>query len=143
MLDGTPTEEVPTDADVPAATEAHEAAVAERDTFAAEADQRGVTVTLKSLPRKDWRRLRNAYPPRDGNKEDELVDCDVDALPDEAIPLSVIKEESTIEGDVAEFLDSLTSFDYYNRLFMTVLALNAGGALADPKQRVGSVSSPI
>ncbi len=120
------------------ATEAHETAVLERDLFAEEAEARGVVVVLTQLGRKEWRRLRNAHPPRDGNAEDEMFDCNVDSMPDEALPLSVVTAESTIEGDVEEFLDSLSSHDYYQRLFMTMLALNVGGATADPKRRIGS-----
>jgi hypothetical protein len=125
-----------------AASEAWEAEKVARDDLAAEADERGVVVALRSLPRKDWRRLRNAHPPRDGNTEDEVFDCNVDSLPDEALPPSIDRDESTIEGDLVEFLDSLSAHDYYQRLFMSVLALNVGGASADPKLRVGSASSP-
>ena len=125
------------------ARERYDEAVADRDQFAEEAEQRGVVVVLQQLGRKEWRRLRNAHPPRDGNSEDEVIDCNVDSMPDEAIPLSVVASESTIEGDVGAFLDSLSSHDYYNRLFMTVLALNVGGASADPKLRVGSATSRI
>lgn len=126
-----------------AARSQHEDAVAERDLFAEEAEARGVVVALRSLPRKDWRRLRNAHPPREGNQEDEAFDCNVDSLPDEAIPASVDAGESTIPGgDTEAFLDSLSSHDYYQRLFMTVLALNVGGAVADPKLRVGSANNP-
>lgn len=135
-------EALPPDADVPAATAALEAAVAERDTFAAEAEDRGVVVALKSLPRREWRRLRNGHPPRDDNREDEALDCNVDSMPDEAVPLSVVREESTIEGDVEEFLDSLTAHDFYNRIFLAVLSLNVGSDAADPTRRVGSASSP-
>lgn len=135
-------DEMPVDADVPAASERHEEAVTERDSFAEEAEQRGVVVVLQQLGRKEWRRLRNAHPPRDDNREDEALDCNVDSMPDEALPLSVVASESTIEGDVETFLDSLSSHDYYNRLFMAVLALNVGGANADPKLRVGSASNP-
>lgn len=124
-----------------AATEEYEAAKAARDEFASEAEARGVAVALKSLPRKDWRRLRNAHPPRDGNSEDEMFDCNVDALPDEAFPMSIDRAESTIEGDLDEFLDSLTDYDYYRRLFPTMLALNVGGAAADPKARLGSLDN--
>lgn len=135
-------ETLPEDADSFAASERYEEKVAERDAFAAEAEDRGVVVGLKSLPRREWRRLRNAHPPREDNPEDEALDCNVDSMPDEAVPMSVDRESSTIEGDVDEFLDSLTAHDFYNRIFLTVLALNVGGDGADPKLRVGSVSNP-
>lgn len=116
-------------------------AVAERDRFAAEAEGRGVVVMLKQLGRKDWRRLRNAHPPREGNSEDEALDCNVDSMPDEAIPLSIDHDQSTIEGDLDEFLDSLSTHDYYMRLFNTVLRLNVGGAGVNPTLRLGSTPS--
>lgn len=127
---------------VTAATEAHDAAKAERDEFAAEAEERGVLVVMRSLPRKEWRRLRNGHPPREGSPEDEAYDCNVDTLPDEALPPSIDRDESTIKGDLSEFLDSLSSHDFYQRLFLTMLALNVGGAAADPKARLGSPASP-
>lgn len=130
-----------TAAAVASASEAFDDAKAERDAFAAEADERGVVVALHSLPRKDWRRLRNAHPPREGNREDEAFDCNVDSLPDEALPPSVDRDESTIDGDLDEFLESLSSHDYYQRLFLTMLALNVGGAAADPKARLLSPAS--
>lgn len=145
-------ERPPAEADVIAATERHDEAVLERDLFAEEAEERGVSVVLHQVGRKEWRRLKNAHPPRDGNAEDEQFDCNVDSLPDEGMPKSICRDSdcplcreaeqrTTIDGDLDAFLDSLSSFDYYNRLFLTMLALNVGGAAADPKLRVGSGSS--
>lgn len=122
------------------AADAFDAAVAERDAFAAEAEDRGVVVALHHLPRKEWRRLRNAHPPREGNAEDQAFDCNVDTLPDELFPKSINVDDSTIDGNLDDFLESLSSHDYYNRLFMTALALNVGGGGADPTLRLASAS---
>ncbi len=124
---------------IEASTEFDEAKAA-RDEFAAEAEARGVVVALHHLPRKEWRRLRNAHPPREGNAEDQAFDCNVDTLPDELFPKSINLDDSTIDGDLDEFLESLSSHDYYNRLFMTALALNVGGGGADPTLRLASAS---
>jgi hypothetical protein len=134
-------EEDDREAAVIAAAEEFDTAKAARDEFAAEAESRGVLIVLRSLPRKEWRRLRNGHPPREGNAEDEGFDCNVDTLPDEALPPSIDRDESTIDGDLEEFLESLSAHDYYQRLFFTMLALNVGGAAADPKARLGSLVS--
>lgn len=120
-----------------------------RDAFAAEAEGRGVRVVLHQVGRREWRRLRTAHPPRDGNSEDEALDCNVDEFPDAVIPKSVCRDSgcpicqesgkpSTIEGDLEEFLDSISHHDYYNRVFGAVLGLNVGGGGADPTLRLGS-----
>jgi hypothetical protein len=123
-----------------AASEAYDTAKTTRDEFAAAAEERGVVIVLHHLPRKEWRRLRNAHPPRENNAEDQAFDCNVDTLPDELFPKSINLDDSTIDGDLDEFLDSLSSNDYYNRLFMTALALNVGGGGADPTLRLASAS---
>lgn len=149
LLDETETPE----AAVIEAREAHEEAVLERNLFAEEAEARGVALVLHQVGRKEWRRLRNSHPAREGNAEDEMFDCNVDSMPDEALPKSICRDSdcpvcresaqrTTVEGDLEAFLDSLSSHDYYQRLFMTMLALNVGGATADPKLRVGSESNP-
>lgn len=123
-----------------AASDAYDAAKAERDEFAAAAENRGVVVVMHHLPRKEWRRLRNAHPPRENNAEDQAFDCNVDTLPDELFPKSIDLDASTIGGPLDNFLESLSSHDYYNRLFMTALALNVGGDGADPTLRLASAS---
>lgn len=126
--------------DLISAQETFDLAVLERDEFAAEAEERGVVIALHHLPRKEWRRLRNAHPPREGSTEDQAFDCNIDTLPDELFPKSINLDDSTISGDLDGFLDSLSSHDYYNRLFMAALALNVGGGGADPTLRLASAS---
>ena len=54
------------------------------------------------------------------------------------LPLSIDREQSTIEGDTVDFLESLSDYDYYDRLFLQAFALNRGSAMADPTQRLAS-----
>jgi hypothetical protein len=109
-----------------------------RDQFAEAAEARGVVVALHHIPRKEWRALRAAHPPRDGDDEDATFDVNVDTMPEELLPKSIDLEKSTIDGPLDEFLESLSSHDYYNRLFMTALSLNVGRAGADPTLRLAS-----
>lgn len=126
--------------DLIAAEEAYDLAVLERDEFAAEAEERGVLIVMHHLPNKEWRRLKAAHPPREGDDEDAQFEVNVDTMPEELFAKMVDPDASTIEGPVDEFLDSLSSADYYNRLFMTALALNVGSAGADPTLRLATAS---
>lgn len=121
-----------------AASEAHDRAKAERDEFAGEAEDRGVVIVMHAQPRKTWRGLMNEHGPRPGAKEDEALGVNMDTLPDALLPLSIDREQSTIEGDLGEFLESLSDYDYYDRLFLQAFALNRGSAMADPTQRLAS-----
>lgn len=127
---------------------AYDAAVAERDAFAAEADPRGVKVALHAVPRKKWRELARKHPARPDVDEDSMG-VNMDEFPDALLPLSVCRdagcpiehEATTIEGDTETFLDSLSDHDYYDRLFLAAFALNRGSATADPTLRLGSTPS--
>lgn len=123
------------------ARETHETAVLERDEFAAGAEERGVVVHMIARPRLRWRELMREHPAREDNEDDRVFGVNMDALPDELLPESIDREFSTIEGDIAEFLDSLSDYDYYDRLFVAAFALNRGSAAADPTQRLLSGSS--
>lgn len=112
-----------------------------RDTFAADAELRGVRVVLQAVPRRTWRQLMRDHGPRPDVSDDEVFGVNMDDFPDALLPLSVVAADSTIEGDVAEFLDSLSDYDYYDRLFVQAFALNRGAAVADPTQRLLSASS--
>lgn len=116
-------------------------AKAERDQFAAEAEERGVAVVLTARPRLRWRELMRDHGPREDNDDDRVFGVNMETLPDVLLPESVDAEESTIEGDVGEFLDSLSDHDYYDRLFVAAFALNRGSAPADPTRRLLSGSS--
>lgn len=126
-----------------AAKQAHTAAVTERDQFAAEAEERGVVVQLHAQPRKMWRSLMDQHGPRDAVEDDKTFGVNMATLPDALLAVSIDRNHSTIEGDTAEFLESLSDYDYYDRLFVQAFALNRGSAMADPTQRLGSAPSQI
>lgn len=128
--------EVPATDPVAQATVDFDAARDTRDAFAADAEARGVTVVLSALPRRDWRSLTEAHPARDGNEGDKQFGVNMEAFPDALLPASVNREQSTIEGDTVEFLESLSDYDYYDRLFLSAFALNRGSAVADPTLRL-------
>jgi hypothetical protein len=123
------------------AREAHALALLERDEFAAEAEERGVKVHLIARPRLRWRELCLAHPARDDDDGDKMFGVNMATFPDELLPESVDPSMSSIEGDVGEFLDSLSDYDYYDRLFLAAFSLNRGAAPADPTQRLLSNSS--
>jgi len=123
------------------AQERHTEAKAERDVFAAEAESRRVVVVLHAQPRRMWRELMRDHGPREGVKDDEALGVNMESLPDTLLPISIDREQSTIEGDTVDFLEALSDYDYYDRLFLTAFALNRGAALADPTQRLGFAPS--
>ncbi|MBO9523916.1 MAG: hypothetical protein J7518_20470 [Nocardioidaceae bacterium] len=120
---------------------AYDTAVADRDAFAAEADGRGVKVVLNALRRRKFRELVSDHKARDGVDGDAVLGVNMETMPDALLPLSVDEPASTIDGDVTTFLDSLSDYDYYDRLFVTAFALNRGSAVADPTLRLGSKPS--
>lgn len=137
---------------VEAMRDAHQKAKAERDAFAAEAEPRGVTVVMHALLRKEWRALMNDHGPRDGNSRDAVLGVNMDSLPDVLLPKVICRDEqcpvcrdmgqaSTIGGDTDGFLESLSDYDYYDRLFLQAFAVNRGSAPADPTLRLGSAPS--
>jgi len=108
----------------------------DRDAFAAGAEERGVRVILRAVPRKQWRDLVAAHPARDGDTGDAQFGVNMETFPDALLPKSVDRDQSTIEGDTVEFLESLSDYDYYDRLFLSAYALNRGSAVADPTSRL-------
>lgn len=129
---------------------AHIAALAEytaaqeaRDSFAAGAEERGVVVFLTALPRRKWRALVAEHGPRPGVDGDRVFGVNMETFPDALLPDSVDRGRSTFEGDLERFLDALSDYDYYDRLFVTAFALNRGSAMADPTLRLLSGSSQI
>jgi len=137
-----------TPADVEAA-QAYQDALAERDAFAAAAEDRAVKVALHAQPRKKWRELMREHPARPDVDEDNAFVVNMDTLPDVLLPASICRDEhcpsshepTTITGDTMAFLESLSDYDFYDRLFVTAFALNRGSAMADPTQRLLSGSS--
>lgn len=142
---------------VQAATEALDAAKAQRDEFAAGAEERGDVVVMHAQPRKVWRTLMDEHPARDREQHPEdypIGPCNIETLPDALLPLSICRDQhcpnclsagyaTTIDGDLTEWLESLSDYDYYDRLFLQAFALNRGSAMADPTQRLASGLSQI
>lgn len=129
--------EAPVDPSVAAADDLTAAKVT-RDEFAAEAEERGVVVVMHAQPRRVWRELMRDHAPRENASEDAALGVNMETLPDALLPISIDREQSTIEGDMLEFLESLSDYDYYDRLFLQAFALNRGSAMADPTQRLAS-----
>lgn len=111
-------------------TAAHTAARA-YDDFVTQAAERAVTVGLSQLPRRQWRRIRDTHPPREGNEDDRGAGFDVDAIGEELIPASITAPAFAGEADRETFLDSLAEADW-ERLLWTAVSLNAQ-PVADPK----------
>ncbi len=118
----------------------HHETILKRDAFADETEDRGVLVVLNALPRKTWRALIADHPPRDGHDGDKVVGVNEDTLREALVPKSIDHVASTIDGDVAVFLDALSDFDF-DRLYVTAFALNRGSAMADPTLRLASGTS--
>lgn len=114
-----------------------------RDKFAAAAEKRGVVLVLHNLGRKAWRDLVKSCPPRkEGGEiveEDAGLNMNMEAFMDALVPKSVSIPQSTLEGDLDEFLDSLSDYEY-EQLFQKAFRLNRAGAEADPTRRLMSVS---
>lgn len=123
------------------AREIHALVAAERDAFATEAEGRVVIVHLVPRPRLRWRQLMREHAARPDVEDDKVFGINMETLPDVLLLESIDVEQSTIEGDVGEFLESLSDYDYYDRLFLAAWALNRGSAPADPTRRLLSVSS--
>lgn len=116
----------------------------ERDDFAAAAEARGKTIVLIARPRLRWRELMREHPPRDDEVADIPLGVNMETLPDVLVPESVdLAMSSELGVGLDVFLDALSDFDYYDRLFLTAFALNRGSAAADPTQRLLYASSQI
>lgn len=88
--------------------EAHDAACAEADSFAAEAAERGVTVILRAIGHKKWKELVKQFPPTD-DEADKAVGVEVEPFT-EALILAAFA--SPLMDDTQAFLDELTPADY-------------------------------
>lgn len=115
-----------------------------RDEFAAEAETRGVRLVLYARQRSRWRELVDAHPARPDNDMDEKFSVNVMTFAEVLVPESIDVAESDIESgaDLANLLDSLSDYDFYDRLFLTAFGLNRGRAIADPTLRLASQPTP-
>lgn len=108
-----------------------QAAAQEYDDFVTEAAERAVLVTLRQLPRKEWRELRAKHPPRKDNEDDAAAGFNIETLGDDLVPAAIVSPEFPSRADRDEFLDSLADADF-ERLMLTAHALNTQ-PVADPK----------
>lgn len=117
----------------------HDAATEAANDFAAEAEGRGVTVTLRSVGRKKWRELVESNPPREGDDDDKAAGINLDLFPEALVPACITGPTFT-DGELADFLDALTpaQFDF---LALAAWSLHKSLGL-DPKGRLGSALAP-
>lgn len=106
---------------------------------AAEAEERARKIELKALPRKEWRALRIAHPPRDGDDGDAEVGFNRDTMGDDLVPVSVVDGQFPSIADRDEFLDALADGDF-EKLYAAAVDLNTGFGV-DPKARLSSTRS--
>lgn len=109
---------------------------AEHDTFAAEAAERAVMVTLTALGRRQWRSLVAAHPPRDGNEGDKALGANEDTFGDALVAASIVAPTFDTPADREAFLDALTDAQF-DRLFFEAYQLNRSEGV-DPKASLGS-----
>ncbi len=63
----------------------------EHDRLRAEADENAVQVTLWAIVRRDWARLADDHPPREGERQDGLYGVNMKTFPDALVPLSLLQ----------------------------------------------------
>lgn len=110
---------------------------AEYETLKAEAEAEGIRVDLAAVGRREWRKLKEAHPPRLDNPDPEVVKADrlagvnTDSVEDDLVHASLTFPKLTSRAAYDEWADSLSEGD-----FQTVLAAAwelANGSRFDPK----------
>lgn len=114
--------------------------IAEHDALVAEATPRAVRVTIAGIPRKAWRTMISAYPPRDGIETDEKSGLNEEAFAEDAVRACMVAPVFASDADRVEFLDALTDAQF-NRLYWTAVGLNRNFG-ATPKAMLSSPPSP-
>ena len=109
-----------------------QAAKDEHDAFVEEAIERAVIVHLQHLPRKKFRELLRAHPPREDDEVDAMYGVNFDDFAEAFLPLSIASVEPETPPDRQAFLDDLPEGDY-NRIFSTAYFLNRGAG-SDPRE---------
>lgn len=119
----------------------------EYDAAVAEAAERGLTVVVVALPRKQYRGLINEHPPREDNEQDRSWGFNYETLADPLVPASVplVDPETEAvqfasEGDRQSFLDELSDGDF-SRLYSAAIKVNQGGGI-NPKVSLSSRLGP-
>lgn len=115
----------------------YEALKAEYETLKAEAEAEGIRVDLAAIGRREWRKLKEAHPPRLDNPDPEVVKGDrlagvnTASVEDDLVHASLTFPKLTSRAAYDEWADSLSEGD-----FQTVLAAAwelANGSRFDPK----------
>ncbi|PXY20878.1 hypothetical protein [Prauserella muralis] len=81
-----------------------------------------LTMTLRALPRTEWRELEAKHPPRKDNDADRLYGFNTDTIFDEALAPSLVSPELDA-ARLAKIVDRLTS-GQFERLALAMLDLN-------------------
>lgn len=84
-----------------------------------------LTLTVRALPRSDWRALVENHPPREGHEGDRFIGANFQALMEEAAPRCVVTPELDAE-DWDRLNDVLSSGDF-DRVFTAVWEVNREG----------------
>lgn len=108
----------------------------EFDDFMAEAEKRAALVVVRALPRREYRDLLKAHPPREGDEQDESWGFNVDDFGDAMVPPAVIEPAFSSDHAKATFLESLSTAQW-TTVFAAAVTVNSG-ALPDPKARISS-----
>lgn len=111
-------------------------AAADYDAFMEGAVERAVHLRLVAVPRRRYRELLAAHPPREGDEGDERAGFNIDALTDELVPESIATGQFDTDAERDEFLDDLSDAEW-SQVSSAAVRLNEGGA-PDPKARMTS-----
>ena len=106
------------------------------DDFVTKAEKRAVKVVLKALPRKSWRALVAAHPPRDGDDGDKSMGVNDETFGEALIAVSIASPVFPSDSERDAFVDSLRDADF-ERLYASAFALNRGKTAA-PKADLSS-----
>ncbi len=115
---------------------------AEYDALVEEAKPRAVSVLMRAVGRKKWREMvREAQPPREGDKGDEALGFDQEKLSDLLVPECMAEPSFKLRADQEAFLDSLSDAQF-GHLYDAAYAVNRG-SVPDPKADMSSMLSRI
>lgn len=106
------------------------------DAFMEGAVERAIHLHLVALPRRRYRELLAAHPPRDDDKADEAAGFNIDAFSDALVPESIAPGQFDTDADRDAFLDDLSDAEW-SQVASAAVRINEGGA-PDPKARMAS-----
>jgi hypothetical protein len=101
---------------------------------AADAEPRAIAVVVKALPRRKFRELVEAHPPREANDGDAMYGVNYVTFGDALVPPSIVAPEFTTDARRDEFVDNLSDADF-TRVYRAAFALNRVPA-TDPKDLI-------